>query len=78
MSKLSFSSISLRNQEIQISFHDNTGNYYIKGQYLLNINDISLLDLYISQKYHRVKNQQATKVIIIIIHMYCSFIIITL
>lgn len=65
MSKLSFSSISLRNQEIQISFHDNTGNYYIKGQYLLNINDISLLDLYISQKYHRVKNQQATKVIYI-------------
>lgn len=64
MSELSFSSISLRNQEIQISFHDNTGNYYIKGQYLLNIKDISLLDLYISQKYHRVKNQQATKVII--------------
>lgn len=64
MSKLSFSSISLRNQEIQISFHNNTGNYYIKGQYLMNINDISLLDLYISQKYHRVKNQQATKVII--------------
>lgn len=65
MSKLSFSSIGLRNQEIQIFFHDNTGNYYhIKGQYLMNIGYISLLDLYISQKYHRVKNQQATKVII--------------
>lgn len=32
----------------------------------MNIDYIYLLDLYISQKYHKVKNQQVTKVIIII------------